>query len=90
MLAVHEALINAESHGHGLSRVAASVDGDDLVVEVCDAGSGFGAGWPGSVPPDPLAERGRGLWLIDQLARAVEVHHGPTGVCLRLRFVGDG
>ncbi|MEA2704989.1 MAG: serine/threonine-protein kinase RsbW [Actinomycetota bacterium] len=90
VLAVHEALVNAESHGQGLSRVAASVDGDELVVDVCDAGAGFVGGWPASTPPDPLAERGRGLWLIDQIARRVEVHQGPSGVCLRLRFVGNG
>ncbi len=90
VLAVHEAIINAESHGQGLSRVAASVQGDDLLVEVCDAGTGFRGGWPVATPPDPLSERGRGLWLISQIARRVEVHQGPTGACLRLRFVGNG
>ena len=89
VLAVHEALINAESHGHGLSRVAASVDGEHLVVEVCDVGEGLGCGWPAALPSDPLAERGRGMWLISQIARRVEVHQGPSGVCLRLRFVGN-
>ena len=90
VLAVHEAIINAESHGQGLSRVAASVDGDDLLVEVCDAGTGFRRGWPVSTPPDPLSERGRGLWLISQIARRVEVHQGPNGSCMRLRFGGNG
>ena len=69
--------------------MAAFVDGEHVVVDVCDAGHGFGNGWPASLPPDPLAERGRGMWLISQIARRVEVHQGPSGVCLRLRFVGD-
>ena len=89
VLAVHEAMVNAESHGHGVARVAASVEGEDLLVEVCDAGSGISGGWP-ATPPDPLSERGRGLWLISQIARRVEVHQGPRGACMLLRFVGDG
>jgi anti-sigma regulatory factor (Ser/Thr protein kinase) len=89
VLAVHEAMVNAESHGQGVARVAASVEGENLLVEVCDAGSGLRGGWPAS-PPDPLSERGRGLWLISQIARRVEVHQGPRGACMLLRFVGDG
>ena len=89
VLAVHEAMVNAESHGQGLARVAASVDGEDLLVEVCDTGSGLPGGWP-ATPPDPLSERGRGLWLISQIACRVEVHQSPRGACMLLRFVGNG
>ena len=90
LLAVHEALINAQRHAGGATSATAEVeDGKDLVVEVRDEGPGFDMGDHTNGPPDPLAERGRGLWLITQIAASWDVrqHRGET--CLRLHFKPD-
>jgi anti-sigma regulatory factor (Ser/Thr protein kinase) len=85
VLALHEALVNAERHAGGACRATAGLDGRALVLEVRDEGPGF------SLPdeadePERTAERGRGLWLIRQLADACEVQRRRAGVALRLRF----
>ncbi|MFP5319426.1 MAG: ATP-binding protein [Acidimicrobiia bacterium] len=86
VLAVHEALTNAIEHGGGVRWVRAAVEGAVLEVEVCDAGSGFAVGgW--RTPPDPMSERGRGLWLISRLADGYDVATTAEGTCLRLRFL---
>ena len=87
VLAVHEALINAHRHAGGATSATAVVqDSSVLVVEVRDRGPGFDVDEYTSQPPDPLAERGRGLWLISQIAAAWDVRHLGRETCLRLRF----
>src|SRR5919199_918695 len=71
VLAVHEALINSVDHAGGINSALAKIQGRAVVVEVSDQGPGFEPK-PPVTPPDPLAERGRGLWLIDQLAASWE------------------
>jgi len=99
VLAVHEALTNANRHGGGALRLDASIEGDALVVVVCDRGPGFeipatgGTGptpAPGSGSVDPLAENGRGLWLIRQIASEAEVGRDGDDFCLRMRFESPG
>src|SRR3569623_135461 len=58
MLAVHEAMVNAHRHGGGLTGATAGFDGDDLLVEVSDRGSGFDVPESPAVA-DPTAEKGR-------------------------------
>ena len=85
LLAVHEAMVNAQRHAGGVSRVAAGFDGEALVVEIADRGPGFGL--PASSGfPDVDAERGRGLFLIQQLAEDVRVVRAGPEVRLQLRF----
>ena len=86
VLAVHEALTNAIDHGGGVRKVTAAVRGKVLEVEVCDAGSGFSVGCSAD-RPDPLSERGRGLWLISSIADTYDVATTAEGTCLRLRFL---
>ncbi|HEX6597251.1 MAG TPA: ATP-binding protein [Acidimicrobiales bacterium] len=86
VLAVHEALTNAIDHGGGVRHVTAAVEGSVLEVEVCDSGAGFSVG-RSSKRPEPLAERGRGLWLISRLADGYDVTTTSAGTCLRLRFL---
>ncbi|MDQ4098724.1 MAG: ATP-binding protein [Actinomycetota bacterium] len=87
VLAVHEALINAQRHAGGAtSAVAAVQDERALVVEVRDEGPGFDVEEHARQAPDPLAERGRGLWLITQIAAGWEVQRQGRETCLRLRF----
>jgi len=85
VLAVHEAMVNAQRHGGGVSRATAGFDHGDVVVEVSDLGSGFGI--PESPPvPDVTAERGRGLFLIRRLAAEARVVGTGPDVRLLLRF----
>ena len=92
VLAVHEALINAERHGGGVVRVHAAVDHGALVVEVCDRGDGFDlptaldADTNGAGAADPYAEHGRGLHLMSEIATRVEADRDDGDFCLRLRF----
>ena len=87
VLAVHEALINAQRHAGGATSATAAVqDSSALLVEVRDEGPGFDVNEHAGQPPDPLAERGRGLWLITQIAAAWEVRRSGPETCFRLRF----
>jgi anti-sigma regulatory factor (Ser/Thr protein kinase) len=86
LLAVQEALTNAVRHGRGLRRASAQVADGELVVEVADYGESFEAGPYVRNEPDLLVERGRGLWMMGQLASALEVHHETEGNAVELRF----
>ena len=85
ILAVHEAMVNAQRHGGGVTRARACVDRDTVTVEIADRGRGF------KVPESPAvvegnAERGRGLFLISHLATEARVARAGPDVCLTLRF----
>ncbi len=86
VLALHEALVNAQRHAGGAVRAEACIDGTSLVLQVWDRGPGFDLDPYVHRPPDPMAERGRGLWLISQLASAVELRYHGDGVALIMRF----
>ncbi len=85
VLAVHEAMVNAQRHGGGVTSASATFEGRDLVVEVSDRGRGF------QIPESPevadiTAERGRGLFLIRHLTAGAEVVHKGSDVRLVLTF----
>jgi anti-sigma regulatory factor (Ser/Thr protein kinase) len=85
ILAVHEAMVNAQRHGGGVTRATAGFDGRSLVVQVCDRGRGFEVPeTPGLV--DNTAERGRGLFLIRHLASDAQVERAGDDVQLVLTF----
>ena len=66
-LAAAEALTNIVRHGLPLRAISASVEVSDdrVVVELRDSGREFDmCGGAAELPPDPLAEHGRGLYLI--------------------------
>ncbi len=86
VLALHEALVNAQRHAGGAVRAEACIDGSALVLQVWDRGPGFDLDRYIHRPPDPMAERGRGLWLIAQLSSAVELRYHDDGVALVMRF----
>lgn len=86
VLAAHEALVNARRHGGAARRAEMSLDGSSLVVRVWDAGPGFDLAAMVRQPPDPTAERGRGLWLIDRVTTGCEVGRDGDGVFLVMRF----
>jgi anti-sigma regulatory factor (Ser/Thr protein kinase) len=85
ILAVHEAMVNAQSHGGGVTRATAGFHGRSLVVQVCDQGGGF------DMPESPeladaSAERGRGLFLIRHLASDAHVERAGGDVQIVLTF----
>jgi anti-sigma regulatory factor (Ser/Thr protein kinase) len=66
VLCVHEACMNAVQHGRGELHLRWNVAPEEVVVEVCDQGSGTP---PSSGHDEPGAEQlsGRGLFLIRRL-----------------------
>ncbi len=85
LLAVHEAMVNAHRHGGGVTHACAGFDGHSLVVEISDRGRGFQV--PDSAgEPDLTAERGRGLFLIRQLASEAHLVRKDGDVRLVLTF----
>ena len=85
VLAVHEAMVNAQRHAGGVTKATACLDGDAVVVTISDRGRGFGVA-PSPPMPDISAERGRGLFLIRRLATDVQVDRAGREVRLVLRF----
>lgn len=86
VLALDEAIANAQEHGRPPIRVAAWADGR-MVVEVSDVGGGFDQHSVWSThPPARHGRRGRGLWIMRQLtdAVAITVKDGCTSVRLEL------
>ena len=85
VLAVHEAMVNSHRHGGGLTGATVCFENDALVVQITDRGHGF------EVPQAPdladlAAERGRGLFLIRQLASDARVVRAGPEVQLILTF----
>ena len=87
ILAVHEAMVNSQRHGGGVTgaRVRMGFDTVVVVVEITDQGGGF------AVPETPAmaeatAEQGRGLFLIRSLTAEAQVVQAGSEVCLTLRF----
>ncbi len=85
VLAMHEALVNAQRHAGGAVAVEVLLEGSTLVVEIIDRGPGFQLPSP-PVVPEPLAERGRGLWLMCRISSRCEVRRDGNETCVRLRF----
>lgn len=86
LIAVHEALANADLHGEGVREATATVTDDVLMVEVADNGSGYDPTAYIAAEPDPLAERGRGLWLMSRIAERLQFRSEPSGSRVVLRF----
>ena len=76
VLVVGELVTNAVVHARTEVRLRVELRGERLHLAVRD-----GSPWqlrPVTIP-DPEAEGGRGLWLVDQLARAWGVNRHPDG-----------
>lgn len=85
VVAVSEALTNSVVHGGGGGRLAAWVDGRAVVCEIIDAGR-IEDPLAGRVRPTLEAERGRGLWIINQLCDLVQVRATDAGQRIRFRL----
>ena len=86
VLALHEALVNAQRHAGGIRRAEAAFDGSSLVVSVWDRGPGFDPSSYVNHSPDPMAEQGRGLWLISRLTTTWDVRRDDDGTAVVMRF----
>jgi anti-sigma regulatory factor (Ser/Thr protein kinase) len=84
VLAVNEITTNAVIHGQPPATVRAWHTGDEIVVEVADAGTGIRDALAGQLTPPPTALGGRGLWLTRLLCDAVEVR-SPRGSAVTVR-----
>jgi anti-sigma regulatory factor (Ser/Thr protein kinase) len=73
VLAANEIATNAVIHGRPPATVRAWEGGDQIIVEVTDAGDGIRNVLAGQLPPPPDGLGGRGLWLTRLLCDAVEI-----------------
>ncbi len=74
---------------HGV-RITVSLESDEVLVMVRDHGPGLDLEQLAEVPPDPLAETGRGLFLLQTLMDEVEFRvNGGTEVRLRKRLARE-
>jgi anti-sigma regulatory factor (Ser/Thr protein kinase) len=75
-IVVSELLTNAVAHTAGPAWVTLNWDGQNPILTVADLGPGFD---PAGLPEDPLADRGRGLFIAARLARKIEISNRDTG-----------
>jgi anti-sigma regulatory factor (Ser/Thr protein kinase) len=83
VLAANEAATNAVQHGDGACAAAVWGDEDRVVVEIRTA-TPVPDLLSGCRTPDPGAQSGRGLWLINQVCDLVQARSGPTGTVMRM------
>ena len=77
-VAIGELLANAVEHAPGDVEIVLDWTMDEAVIIVGDLGADVPT--RGALPADPLAERGRGLYLLGRLARGFSVMQEPGGV----------
>jgi anti-sigma regulatory factor (Ser/Thr protein kinase) len=75
VLVANELVTNAVAYARTEIRLRLELRGDRLHIAVRDGSPGLLR----LVAPDPQAEGGRGLWLIEQLARSWGVNRHPDG-----------
>jgi len=83
VFAVNEAASNALRHGDGVARARVWRDAGDVVGEVSTT-STIDDPLAGRRTPDPAADGGRGLWLINQVCDLVELRSGRGGASVRM------
>lgn len=81
---VHELAANSIDHGGGRGTVRGWRERGALVIEVSDAGRLADPDQAGRTPPRLDQHRGRGLWIVRQLADALVVRVTPRGQTFRV------
>ena len=89
VLAVCEVATNSVQHGGGIGRLHVWDEDGELVCAVRDAGR-IDDPLVGRQRPRPDQDRGRGLWIANQLCDLVQVRSGEAGTDVRLRMRFDG
>jgi anti-sigma regulatory factor (Ser/Thr protein kinase) len=87
VLAVDEVGTNALRHGGDHGHLAIWRRGDVLVCQV-DGGGQITDPLVGRRRPDDTQIGGRGLWIVNQLCRLVQIRSSPRGSTVRLHL-GD-
>jgi len=82
-LAVHEVAANSVKHGSGKRVLSTWIEHDSLVCEVSDRGRIIDP-MIGRTTPARDDEKGRGLWMANQLCDLVQVRSGPAGTKIRI------
>ena len=78
---------NAARYTPGPIDIAVLTSGERVVLAVLDRGPGFT--WDAALPKNAMAESGRGLFLIDRLARSVRVERlGTYGTYIEVGLSG--
>lgn len=86
VLAASEATSNSLEHAHGPGLLRLWQEPGAVILEVTDAGHVTDP-QAGQRPPAPRQSRGRGLWLINQVADHAQIrsHPGHTAVRITMR-----
>ena len=83
-LVVTELVGNVHVHARGPATVRLDWREDFPTLTVANLGPEFA---PQITPPDPLADSGRGLYIVEQLVGKVTVRHDPdTGVHVSVKL----
>jgi len=85
VLAVNELATNTLRHGGGRGRLLVWREPGALVCEVRDRGR-LTDPLVGRRRPPREDERGRGLWMVNQLCELVQIRSGPDGTAIRLHL----
>jgi len=83
VLAVHEIAANSVRHGGGQGRFRLWRDGRSLIAEISDRGT-ITDPLAGREHPGASSERGRGLWIANQVCDLVQIRTYPSGSVVRL------
>jgi anti-sigma regulatory factor (Ser/Thr protein kinase) len=89
VLAVCEVATNSIQYGGGRGRLDIWDEHGELVCAVRDAGR-IDDPLAGRERPRPDQDRGRGLWIANQLCDLVQIRSGEAGTDVRLRMRIDG
>ena len=84
-LAVHEVMANSLAYGGGRGEISIWAESDRLICEVYDHGQ-FNEPLAGRRRPTVNDERGRGLWIANQLCDLVQIRSVPDGSVVRLHM----
>jgi anti-sigma regulatory factor (Ser/Thr protein kinase) len=88
-LALDELIGNAKEHGAPPIVVRGWYDGR-LIIEVSDGGEGFDYSSVRRVHPPPLlGHRGRGIWIVRQVADHVRVAIGDNDTTVRIELTHE-
>ena len=79
-----ELIGNAARYAPGVVEVTLDWTGEHPVLHVVDRGPGFCA--EPSLPTNPYAESGRGLFIVSRLGNDLSVQRGPHGTHVRVRL----
>jgi anti-sigma regulatory factor (Ser/Thr protein kinase) len=85
ILAASELAANSVVHGGGSGRACAWSEGEALLFETRDSGH-IEEPLAGRVRPAPTQEKGRGLWMANQLCDLVQIRSSEDGTAVRLRL----